>query len=291
MVTLRALRRCGVVCIACGFWVEPAAHDPAWERARDSAEAIRFAVIGDFGTGNRRQMETAATLWKQHGRFPYDFVITVGDNLYGSQRPQDFDRKFALPYKPLIDSGISFHAALGNHDEPIQVNYPPFNMQGRRYYTFVKGEVQFFSLDSTAMTHAQLRWIEDTLAASTAAWRIAYFHHPIYSSGRRHGPTLVLQSALQPIFSTHGVQVIFVGHEHFYERLAPRYGIHQFTTGSAGQLRPGNLRKGSFETVKGYDEDNSFMLIAIEGDVLRFEAVSRTGVVVDSGVLRRMRGR
>jgi hypothetical protein len=103
----------------------------------------------------------------------------------------------------------------------------------------------------------------------------------------RHGPTMVLQSALQPIFASNGVRVIFVGHEHFYERLVPRYGIQQFTTGSAGQLRLGNLRRGSLETARGFDTDNSFMLVAIEGNLLTFEAVSRTGTIVDSGTVVR----
>jgi DNA repair exonuclease SbcCD nuclease subunit len=251
------------------------------------AEVVRFAVIGDWGTGSRRQRETGQMLWKQRERFPYTFVITTGDNLYGSQDPPAFERKFVIPYKAIIDAKIPFYAAIGNHDELQQLNYPLFNMNGSRYYTFTKGPVQFFALDSTLMTHGQLRWLEDELEKSKAQWKIAYFHHPIYSSGRRHGPTLVLQSALQPIFSTHGVRVIFVGHEHFYERLIPRYGIQQFTTGSAGQLRFGNIRTGSLETARGFDTDNSFMLVAIEGDLLTFEAVSRTGMIVDSGTVVR----
>jgi DNA repair exonuclease SbcCD nuclease subunit len=252
-----------------------------------SSEIVRFAVIGDWGTGSRRQRETGQMLWKQHERFPYSFVITTGDNLYGSQDPPAFERKFVVPYKAIIDAQIPFYAALGNHDELQQLNYPLFNMNGHRYYTFRKGPVQFFALDSTLMTHGQLRWLEDELSNSKAQWKIAYFHHPIYSSGRRHGPTLVLQSALQPIFSTHGVRVIFVGHEHFYERLVPRFGIQQFTTGSAGQLRFGNIRTGSLETARGFDTDNSFMLVSIEGDLLTFEAVSRTGAIVDSGTVVR----
>ncbi len=63
----------------------------------------------------------------------------LGDNMYGSESPADFVRKFERPYKPLLDAGIKFYAALGNHDEPSQRFYKPFNMDGKRFYTFKKG--------------------------------------------------------------------------------------------------------------------------------------------------------
>ena len=59
------------------------------------------------------------------------------------QTRKDFFKKFELPYKPLLDAGVPFYAALGNHDEPaIQINYKPFNMDGKRYYSFRKGDVE-----------------------------------------------------------------------------------------------------------------------------------------------------
>jgi hypothetical protein len=244
-------------------------------------------VIGDMGNGSRRQFETARQLWDQHPRFPFALILTVGDNIYGSDSPSELHRKFVLPYKPIIDAGIPFYASLGNHDDRSQTGYPPFNMNGRAYYTFARGPVQFFALDTTLMTQAQLLWLEDELSRSTAPWRIAYFHHPIYSSGLRHGPLLVVRSALEPILSTFGVRVVFTGHEHFYERLHPRYGVHPFITGSGGQLRRGGIRKGSPEMAAGYDLDNAFLLVEIAGDTLRFEAVNRVGVVVDAGEIAR----
>ena len=214
-------------------------------------------------------------------------MITVGDNIYGGQQRSDLQKKFEAPYKALIDARIPFYASLGNHDGSIQANYPLFNMNGKRYYTFVKGPVQFFALDSNFPTRVQLTWFEDELRKSTAPWKIAYQHHPLYSSGIRHGPTEALQSNLEPLLTTFGVQVVFAGHEHFYERLVPRYGVHHFITGAGGQLRRNGIRRGSKDTAAGYDQDNSFMLVAIEGDTLTFEAVSRTGTVVDKGTIPR----
>ncbi|MGH9386482.1 MAG: metallophosphoesterase [Vicinamibacterales bacterium] len=256
-----------------------------------AGEAVRFAVIGDMGTGGRRQIETGRRLAAVRERFPYSFVLTTGDNIYGGETPADLRRKFEVPYKDIIDAGIPFYASLGNHDGSIQANYKLFNMNGKRYYTFVKGAVQFFALDSSFPTRVQLGWLEGGLKESKSPWKIVYQHHPLYSSGIRHGPTESLQSNLEPLLTTFGVQVVFAGHEHFYERLVPRYGIHHFITGSGGQLRRNGIRKGSKDTAAGFDQDNSFMLVAIDGDTLSFEVVSRTGATVDRGTIPRVPSR
>ena len=91
---------------------------------------------------------------------------------------------------------------------------------------------------------------------------------------------------LEPLFVKYGVQVVFAGHEHVYERVKPQKGTYYFTEGASGQLRKGNLRKSDLTAV-GYDQDHSFMLVEIAGDELYFQTISRTGVTVDSGVIRR----
>jgi len=251
---------------------------------------IHFAIIGDMGTGSRRQREVGAMMDKvRTERFPFTFVLTVGDNLYGSQDPADFQRKFVLPYKALLDAGVTFYAALGNHDRPSQRDYELFNMNGQRYYTFTKGPAQFFALDSTLMTPEQVTWFESELQRSSAPWKIAYLHHPLYSSGIRHGPELVVRNALEPLLTRYGVQVMFAGHEHFYERLVPQQGVQHFTTGAGGQLRLLNIRR-SKDTAAGYDTDNSFMVARIRGDELYFEAINRRGWIVDSGIVQRSGG-
>ena len=97
---------------------------------------FKFAVLGDFGTGDRTQYELAQQMAALHQRFKYELVALVGDNLYGSERPQDFKKKFEEPYKPLIDAGVKFYASLGNHDSREQRYYKLFNMDGKLYYTF-----------------------------------------------------------------------------------------------------------------------------------------------------------
>ena len=117
-------------------------------------------------------------------------------------------------------------------------------------------------------------------------WKICYFHHPLYSSGATHGSEMDLRAVLEPIFVKYGVNVVLAGHEHFYERIRPQKGITHFICGASGKLRPGDIRRASF-TAAGFDRDQSFMLVEIAEDDLRFQAVTRAGTVIDSGVVRR----
>jgi Calcineurin-like phosphoesterase len=246
--------------------------------------SVRFAVIGDSGTGGSSQLRVAQRLAASRAMFPFEFTLMLGDNLYGGERPDDFVSKFERPYKPLLDAGVKFYAALGNHDDPNQRFYKPFNMNGERYYSFKapQGSVRFFALDSNYMDKAQLAWLEKELAASDSDWKICFFHHPIYSSGDKHGADVALREQLEPLFLKHGVDLVLTGHEHFYERLKPQKGIQYIISGSAAKLRRGNI--GSSEiTAKGFDEGYAFMLMEIAGDRLHFQTITDTGRTVDTG--------
>jgi predicted phosphodiesterase len=247
----------------------------------------KFLVIGDTGTGGSAQYQLAEKIVDAYGRFKFEFAIMLGDNMYGGEDPGDFVDKFERPYKPLLDAGVKFYAALGNHDEPSQRFYKPFNMDGKRYYTFNKGDIDFFVLDSTYMAPEQLEWLKKELEGSKAKWKIAYMHHPLYSSGERHGSEVDMRALLEPLFVEHGVDVVFAGHEHFYERLKPQKGIYYITQGGSAKLRKGNIRDNSAMTAKGFDTDNSFTLVEVDGDQMFFETISRRGAVVDSGVIPR----
>lgn len=249
---------------------------------------IKFAVIGDTGTGGSDQLNVAKQLAASRGRYPFAFAIMLGDNLYGGEKPADFVRKFERPYKPLLDAGVEFYAALGNHDDPNQRFYKPFNMNGERYHTFkpsLIGGVRFFALDSTYMSPDQLEWLNKELAASGSDWKIAYFHHPLYSSGDKHGSNLTLREQLEPIFVEHRVNVVFTGHEHFYERLKPQKGIAYIIAGSSAKLRRGE--NTSELTIKTYDDGYTFMLVEIDGNDLYFQTITQRGETVDYGVIRK----
>ncbi len=120
--------------------------------------SLKFAVIGDSGQWSTAQRETAAQLAAQRKNVRFDLVLMLGDNNYGDGSPESYRDRFEEPYKPLLDAGVKFYAARGNHDVGAQWEYPLFNMGGERYYTFerkagvlppVAGDrVQFFALDS-----------------------------------------------------------------------------------------------------------------------------------------------
>jgi 3',5'-cyclic AMP phosphodiesterase CpdA len=226
--------------------------------------------------------------------FRFEFAIMVGDNLYGSESAADFRRKFEEPYKPLLDAGVKFYAALGNHDDPTQRYYKNFNMNGERFYTFkapkkgpdILGDVRFFALDSNYMSPEQLQWLEKELKAPGSGWKIPFFHHPLYSSGEKHGADVKLREQLEPLFVKHGVDVVFAGHEHFYERLKPQKGITYFVTGSSAKLRRGNIGESGM-TAKGFDTGYAFVIVEITGDELYFQAIEAGGKTIDSGVIKR----
>jgi hypothetical protein len=271
---------------------QPAAPAAAMSAAPDiqppiGKDSVRFLVIGDSGTGDRAQNDVAAQMWKAHAVFPYEFAIMLGDNMYGSERPQDYMSKFERPFKPLLDAKIEFYAALGNHDDPNQRFYKNFGMGGQRFYTYQKKDVRFFALDSNYMDKDQQRWLEDELSKSNSKWKIAYFHHPLYSSGAAHGSEIDLRAIVEPLFIKYNLNVVFAGHEHFYERIKPQKGIYHFTAGGSAKLRSGDILSNSGLTAKGFDSEQSFMLVEIDGDVLRFQTISRRGKRVDSGEIRR----
>ena len=90
---------------------------------------------------------------------------------------------------------------------------------------------------------------------------------------------------MEPLFLKYGVNVVFAGHEHFYERLHPQKGIYYFTAGGSAKLRSGNIARKSPLMAKGFDTDNSFMLVEVTKDQLLFETISRKGQLVDTGAI------
>jgi hypothetical protein len=197
--------------------------------------------------------------------------------------------KFEKPYESILSKGIKFYAALGNHDAPDrEIAYKPFNMGGKRYYTFKpKDGVRFFALDSNYMDKKQLDWLEGELKSSASEWKVCYFHHPLYSSGQKHGSDVELRKVLEPLLLKYGVDVVFAGHEHFYERIKPQNGIQYFVLGNSAKLREDNITPNSSLTAKGFDSDNAFMIAEINGDEMTFKTISRTGMTIDSGSFKR----
>lgn len=252
----------------------------------------RFAVVGDFGTGGSDEFAIAAGMLDAHHKSALDLVVAVGDNIYPNGSGRYFKKHFEEPFAGLLKERVKFYAVLGNHDveegRNDQLNYPLFNMGGSNYYSISRnnGLVDFFMLDSTNLDASQVGWIEKSLRDSRAIWKLAVLHHPIYSSGKRHGSDPKLREQLEPLFTRYRVQAVFAGHDHVYERTKPQQGIQYFITGAGGKCRRGDIDLKSELRAASYDLDNSFMLVEVDETEMSFKSISQRGDVVDSGVIK-----
>ncbi len=287
--SLRSLRLLpAVLLVAAALFSLPTAM-----RAQNASQAPAvFAIMGDTGSGDEAQMAVGRQMARQRARLPFDFVLMLGDNIYEKGEEKYIKPRFETPYADLLSAGVKFYACLGNHDIikglEFQTRYPNFNMGGRRYYNFTKadGLVEFFALDSNLMTPEQLQWLESALRASKARWKIAFFHHSLYSSARMHSAYVKLRGQLEPLFIKYGVQAAFSGHSHCYERTKPQNGVQYFTAGSGGEIKKGTLDRKSPLTAYGNDQVNIFLIAQATAAELKIEAIAADGTIVDTHTIR-----
>jgi predicted phosphodiesterase len=212
----------------------------------------------------------------------YSFVLMLGDNLYDD----DYTNEFSVPYKPLLDRGVKFYAALGNHDRDLEIHFKPFNMNDVDRYTFDQGNARFAVLNSNHPADPlQIQWLDTVYADAGTKWRIAFFHHPLYSSGQHASESRdVIRPALEPALIRNHVDVVFSGHEHLYERVKPQHEVNYFVSGGGGRYLY-NYKPSAFDEI-GLSEHH-FMVAQIAGDRMFFEAITHTQELIDCGVIYR----
>ena len=242
-----------------------------------------FALMGDSGSGDQAQEAVAQamlTYFNTATHFP--FVVMLGDNLYDD----DYTNEFSKPYKPLLDLGVRFYATLGNHDRDLEIHFKPFNMNDVDRYFFDQGNARFATLNSNHPADPlQIKWLDETWAGAGTKWRIAFFHHPLYSSGQHAAESRdVIRPALEPALIRNQVNVVFSGHDHLYERIIPQNGISYFVSGGGGRYLY-NYKASTFDAI-GVSEHH-FMVAEIAGDRLFYAAITHTQQLIDCGVLYR----
>jgi acid phosphatase len=254
------------------------------------SKPVRFALLGDWGNGDASTGQVASLMASEHDAAPLDMVLTAGDNIYPNGAADKFGSHFERPFEPVLRRKIPVYATLGNHDvrdgADAQMRYPLFNMVGRNYYSVAAGggTAEFFMLDSNAMDQRQLDWLDRELGRSSALWKIVVFHHPTFSSGKRHGSDEGLRRKLHPILVRHDVQAAFSGHDHIYQRVTLQDNVQYFVSGAGGKIRRGDLERNSL-VAAGYDDDSHFMLVEADATRLSFRAISAAGATVDEGAL------
>lgn len=252
-------------------------------------KGVGVVLLGDAGTGDKEQYKVGASMAKYCEKNDCDFGLLLGDNIYefGVRTPQDsqFKTKFEKPY---ADLKFPFYVALGNHDAygcwicQVQYKSPTDKwIMPAQYYSFKKGDVEFFGLDTTwgffrKGVTPQHTWLENSLKASTAKWKIVFGHHPVYSSGY-HGGDGQMQKYLLPMLKKYDVDFYVAGHDHHKELIQP-YAEDQvkfIISGVGAKLR--STGKGT-HTVFGLTS-LGFGYMLLEDDKLTLRFVGLDGLV------------
>ncbi|MCM0589063.1 MAG: metallophosphoesterase [Gloeotrichia echinulata IR180] len=248
---------------------------------------LRFVSVADTGTGAKGQYDVAKAMTSYHQKNNYNLVILAGDNIYNNGEITKIKDVFERPYADLLKAGVKFQACLGNHDirtangDP-QVKYPGFNMQGR-YYTFSRGDVQFFALDTNgnADWKNQLVWLDKELSRSQAAWKIVFGHHPIYASGH-YGSNPEFIKIFTPLFQKYNVQLYINGHEHHYERTRAINGTTYLICGAGAGNRP----VGKNDWTEYSTSNLSFAAYQVYADRIEVSGIGTDNRVFDQGVIK-----
>lgn len=212
---------------------------------------VRFVMIGDYGSGLTSQTKVRDQITAKYKSDGFDLLLTTGDNAYGDGQYGQYQKFVFRPYQEILVS-VPFYITHGNHDYKTEQAAPAlklFNLptnawqeaDKERYYSFDWGPLHFVGLDSetpfsqmvldraTAAIDPSVKqnekdmedWLRDDLSKTTRPFRIVAWHRPAYSNTKDRTPDLSMQTYIQPILQEYGVQAVFVGHNHLYERYKP----------------------------------------------------------------------
>jgi uncharacterized protein (TIGR03437 family) len=198
---------------------------------------FNFLVFGDSGDGSSHQVRVALQMVKEQP----NFVIHVGDIAYQSGTYDEFTANYFSYYFTLMRKA-PFFAIAGNHEyytdnsaPYLSLQAPPVNntADAGRYYSFDWADIHFVGLDANlldspfpAAQARMLAWLENDLANSEASWKIAFWHQTPYPISHHVDDPIdtAARNLLVPILERHGVQLVFTGHEHNYQRSKPMRG-------------------------------------------------------------------
>lgn len=294
-------------------WAGTSPSPPASFRTLPSAGPLDVILFGDSGSGHAAQFSVARVLSR---RSP-DLAIHLGDVVYPYFTAGLTDTRCLSVYRDLLRT-TAFYAAWGNHDlyggiEPfIEAFRQPTNStpaadhlgEGTRpefYYSFDAGDAHFAVLFWPYSSQyymrencPQLQWLEADLAASNKPWKFLCLHHPVNTSGghrfddlnyNRIPDRLEVAARLLPMAARHGVQMIFSGHDHNYERFHPEAQTHTVVTGGGGIILYGRAETDANSAF--FEPRWHFSEVQIREDQLRLVATDRNGAAFDALEFRR----
>jgi 3',5'-cyclic AMP phosphodiesterase CpdA len=218
-------------------WVGPPTEVSAYEPLLPAPE-WHLAVAGDVGDSGGRLDATGATMARIQDIQPYDDLLLLGDNVYWNGDPAKLPDTVFGPFSGLLDRGAGLLAILGNHDVLEghgQAQMAALGMEGR-YWSRSFDDLLLVGLDSNALDADQVTWLESTLAASDARWKVVALHHPLYSAGYQ-GSNAEVRRVLEPIFVANHVQLVLSGHDHDYQRSKVINGVTYVVSGAGSGAR------------------------------------------------------
>ena len=254
--------------------------------AAPAGAATRILAVGDFGVGGSTERATGAAIKAWEADHPASLLLTLGDNDY-TESPPTFRSNWHDAFGWLEAARVWPRGTLGNHD--VRVDGGRYEFKALRmpssHYQRSRPNVDLFVLNSNSVGDRQTRWLKRHLAASTATWKIVSFHHPAYTCGGYLGNPAVV-SRWVPLFERYGVDLVLSGHDHNYQRFAPRNGVTYVVHGGGGQelyaLRrcPDGYPKRAFAR-----RAHGFLDIVVRPGAIRLKAVNLSGHVVDRKVI------
>jgi 3',5'-cyclic AMP phosphodiesterase CpdA len=195
------------------------------------APPVRLIAVGDFGVGGDAQRRFGAAVQAFEARNPADLLVALGDNDY-TESPDAFHANWEASFGWTRTAGVNVTGVLGNHDIRVKGGRYEFDelRMPRRYFRRALGPVELYLLDSNNIDGAQTTWLGRTLARSRARWRIAVAHHPAFSCGTYSSHPAVVARWV-PLFERNRVRLVLSGHDHNYQRFAPRRGVRYVVHG------------------------------------------------------------
>ncbi len=309
----------------------------------DSEVPVYFWVVGDSGTGGKAQAQVHQAMVDHTAAInrELDLYIHVGDMAYGSGTNTEFSDRFFDMYEPTLRNVVCW-PSMGNHEgktskgatgtgpyydayiTPTQAEAGGLPSGKEAYYSFDFGKVHFICLDSHDLdrrpTGEMAQWLKADLEKTKADFLVAFFHHPPYTKGSHdsdtEGQLIEMREHIMPILESGGVDLVFTGHSHIYERsmlidgayhtpsipdgvilddgdgdpngdgsykksagLTPNNGTVSITTGHGGTT---NRRKGTHPLMRSIILDNGSCLITIEGETITGQMLNLNGKIVDT---------
>jgi acid phosphatase type 7 len=268
---------------------ERASDEYSFRAVPEGAVAMKFAVFGDFGAGTKEQFQVARLLEKSDA----ELALLTGDLIYGRGEEEHYDLRFFEPYRRSLRR-MTFWPALGNHDVgskdgaaalaafDVPLNGPT-SLQGGRNYSFDYGNAHFAAIDSNASAVTLQKvigpWLLADMQRSTARWKFVFFHHPPFSSAN-HGENAKIRDLMVPIFARAGIDIVFAGHDHSYERIKPQDGVTYIVSGNGGNKLYEHKNPHPY-TERFYNEKHGLTLVTIDGGKLLLRHVNVDGDEVD----------